>query len=176
MLKKVSLAIVVLLAAVLLFAATRPGSFEVQRTTSVRAPADKIYPLIQDMRQFNSWNPYNQKDPNAKGSYSGPAAGPGARYAFEGNKDMGKGSLEITDVQAPSRVAMRLRMVEPFAGENDVEFKLSPRGDGTDVTWAMRGASPYLAKLAGLFFDMDQMIGRDFETGLQSLKSKAENG
>lgn len=176
MLKKISLAVLVLLAALLLFAATRPGSFAVQRTASIRAPADKIYPLIQDMHEFNTWNPFNQKDPNAKGSYSGPAAGPGARYAFEGNQEIGKGSLEITVAQAPDRVAMRLQMLEPFAAENDVEFRLRPQGDSTEVTWTMRGASPYLAKLAGLFFDMDQMIGRDFETGLQSLKSKAENG
>ncbi|KQP13825.1 SRPBCC family protein [Pseudorhodoferax sp. Leaf267] len=176
MLRKISLAIALLLAAVLLLAATRPDSFAVQRSTSIRAPADKVYALIHDMHRFNTWNPYLQKDPNVKGSYSGPAAGHGARYVFEGNRDVGKGSLEITEAQAPARVAMRLRMLEPFAGENDVAFTLVPRGDSTEVTWAMHGASPYLARLAGLFFDMDHMIGRDFETGLQSLKSKAENG
>ena len=69
---------------------------------------------------------------------------------------------------------MKLDMIEPFEGHNIVEFTLAPRGDATDVTWAMHGPSPFMAKLVGLFMNMDAMIGRDFEAGLANLKSRAE--
>jgi len=161
------------IAVVLVYAATRPDTFRVERTTSIHAPAAKIQPLIADLRAFNTWNPYERKDPALKGSYRGAPSGPGAAYDFEGNKDVGKGSIEIVET-SPTRVAMKLDMLAPFEAHNLVEFTLVPRGDATEVTWAMRGASPFVARLIGVFVDMDRMIGRDFEAGLANLKAAAE--
>jgi uncharacterized protein YndB with AHSA1/START domain len=174
MLKIIAIIVVVLVAGVLLFAATRPDTFHVQRTTSIKAPPEKIFPLINDLQRFKSWNPFAKKDPNAKETYSGPASGKGATSVFEGNSEVGKGSLEITDSMPPSRVAMQLRMTEPMEADNQIEFTLEPKGDVTNVTWAMRGRCPYLGKIVGLFFNMDRMVGGDFEAGLASLKAVAE--
>jgi hypothetical protein len=174
MIKTIALIAVAALAALLLFAATRPDTFKVQRATSIKAAPEKLFPLINDMKQFNTWNPYNKKDPAMQGSYRGPQSGPGAGFDFQGNKDVGKGSLQIIDSAAPTKVTMKLDMLEPFEGHNTVEFSLVPRGDSTEVTWAMHGASPYLAKVMGIFFNMDKMIGRDFEAGLADLKARAE--
>ncbi len=173
---KTLLSIVVLaIAGLLVFAATRPDTFSLQRSLLIQAPPGKLQPLINDMRQFNTWNPYEKKDPAIQGSYSGPAAGPGARYAFKGNKDVGEGSLEIT-ASAPDKVHMRLDMSAPMQGSNAITFTLTPRAGGTEVSWAMEGNCSYIAKLMGVIFDMDAMIGRDFEAGLASLKTLAERG
>lgn len=175
MVKKLTLVIALTLAALLLFAATRPDTFRVQRSAIIKAPPEKVFALINDMRAFNTWNPYNKKDPSMRGTYRGPQAGPGAGFDFEGDKNVGKGSLQITDAASPSKVSMTLDMREPFEGHNAVDFTLAPRGpDTTDVTWAMHGASPYLSKLMGIFFNMDKMIGGDFESGLADLKALAE--
>jgi hypothetical protein len=173
MIKTIALIAAAALGALLIFAATRPDTFRVERTASIKAPPDKLHGLINDMKVFNTWNPYNLKDPNIRGEYQGPQAGPGAVYRFEGNKDVGKGSIAIVD-SAPSRVTMKLDMLEPFEGHNVVEFIIAPKGDATEVTWAMHGPSPYLAKVMGLVFSMDKMIGRDFEAGLANLKARAE--
>jgi carbon monoxide dehydrogenase subunit G len=173
MIKTIALVAVAALGALLIFAATRPDTFRVERTASIKAPPDKLHGLINDMKVFNTWNPYNLKDPNIRGEYQGPQAGPGAVYRFEGNKDVGKGSIAIVD-SAPSRVTMKLDMLEPFEGHNIVEFIIAPKGDATEVTWAMHGPSPYIAKVMGLVFSMDKMIGRDFEAGLANLKARAE--
>jgi hypothetical protein len=126
------------------------------------------------MRAFNTWNPYNKKDPAMQGTYRGPQSGPGAGFDFQGNKDVGKGSIQIVDATAPSKVTMKLDMIEPFEGHNMVEFSLAPRGDSTEVTWAMHGPAPYISKLVSIFINMDRMIGRDFEAGLADLKARAE--
>ena len=173
MIKTIALIAVAALGALLILAATRPGTFRVQRSASIKAPADKLHSLINDMKVFNTWNPYNLKDPNIKGEYQGPQAGPGAVYRFAGNKDVGKGSIAIVDT-SPSKVTMKLDMLEPFEGHNIVEFIIAPKGDATEVTWAMHGPSPYLGKVIGLVFNMDSMIGRDFEAGLANLKARAE--
>jgi carbon monoxide dehydrogenase subunit G len=175
MIKSISIVVVLTLAALLLFAATRPDTFRVQRTVSVKAAPERIHALINDPRRFNTWNPYNKKDPSMQGSYRGPAAGPGAGFDFRGNKDVGKGSFQIVD-SVPRQVTMKLDMLEPFEVHNIIEFRLAPQGESTAVTWAMHGPSPFLAKLAGVFMNMDRMIGRDFETGLADLKALAERG
>lgn len=173
MVKSILIIAVLALAGLLLFAATRPDTFSLQRSIVIQAPPDKLHALINELRQFNTWNPYDKKDPAMQGRYSGPAAGPGARYAFKGNKEVGEGSLEIT-ASTPTQVTMRLDMSAPMQASNTIDFTLVPRGSATEVTWAMQGACPFVAKLMGVFINMDAMIGRDFETGLDSLKAVAE--
>lgn len=174
MLKIIGIVIAVLIAGVLLHAANKPDSFRVERSASIQAPPERIFPLINDLRAFNKWNPFEKKDPNLKGRYSGPPSGKGAAYAFDGNKDVGKGSIEILESSSPSRVAMRLSMIEPFEVRNTVDFTLVPSGGATRVTWAMQGPAPFLAKVIHVFIDMDRMVGRDFEAGLASLKALVE--
>jgi uncharacterized protein YndB with AHSA1/START domain len=175
MIRKIALAVVLALAALLLFAATRPDTFRVQRSATVKAPPEKVFGLINDMRAFNTWNPFNKKDPAMRGTYRGPQSGPGARFEFAGDRNVGKGSLQITGAAVPSQVTMELHMLEPFEGRNTVEFTIAPQSAGTtQVTWAMHGPSPYLSKLIGVFFNMDKMIGGDFEAGLADLKTQAE--
>jgi hypothetical protein len=175
MLKLIGLAFVVVIGGVLIVAAMRPDTFRVQRSASIQAPPERIFPLINDLRRFNTWNPFDKKDPNLKGSYSGAASGPGAAYAFEGNKDVGRGSIEIIDSVPASEVRMRLHMLAPMEVRNVVEFSLKSDGEGTRVTWAMQGPVPLVAKIFGLFCDMDGMIGKDFENGLANLKSIVES-
>jgi carbon monoxide dehydrogenase subunit G len=174
MIKAIGIIVVLLIAAVLAFAATKPDSFRVQRAASIKAPPEKIFPFINDLRNFGAWSPYEKKDPAMKRSFSGPASGKGAVYEWDGDKNVGQGRMEIADTAPPSKVTIKLDFVRPFEAHNLVEFTLAPKGDATDVTWAMQGPTPYVAKLMHVFFDMDSMVGKDFEAGLANLKSLAE--
>lgn len=162
------------IAGLLLLAGQRPDTFRVERRAVVQAPPPAVQALMDDLRRFNEWNPYARKDPSIRLHYRGPASGPGAAYDFEGNENVGRGSIAIQRSE-PGRVEMQLQMSEPFALRNDIVFTLAAApGGATEVSWAMSGASPLLARVAGLFFDMDRMIGTDFETGLTHLKALAE--
>lgn len=174
MVKVLATIVVGLVVAVLVYAATRPDTFRVQRSASINAPPQKIFPLINDLRRFNTWNPFTQKDPGMKGNYSGPSDGKGAAYAFSGNKNVGEGSIAIAESSPPSKVTMKLDMIRPFEAHNIVEFTVEPNGGSTNVTWAMHGPNPFVAKLMSIFFSMDSMIGKDFEAGLANLKAVAE--
>jgi Polyketide cyclase / dehydrase and lipid transport len=158
---------------VLAYAAMQSDRFQVQRSTSIKASANKIFPLINDLHAFNTWNPFDKKDPNIKGTYSGPSSGKGASYAFESSKT-GTGSIEIVDAAPASKVTMKLVMIKPIAADNRVVFSLEPQGDATRVTWAMDGGVPFVGKVIHLIFSMDKMVGRDFEAGLADLKALAE--
>ena len=163
-------AIVLLLA----YVATLPDHFRIQRTTVIKAPAARIFALIDNLESFNHWNPYQRKDPGMKGRYSGPASGVGAAYAWEGRK-VGAGRMEIVAAEAPSRVTMQLDFDRPFKAHNTAEFTLQAEGDAiTIVTWAMHGPSPYLSRLIGVVFNMDRVVGKDFEAGLAHLRALTE--
>jgi uncharacterized protein YndB with AHSA1/START domain len=166
--------LVVAVAVVLVYAATKPDQFRVQRSTSINAPPDKIFPLINEFRKWASWSPYEHKDPTMRRTYSGTATGKGAVYEWDGNSNVGAGRIEIMDTIPPSKVMIKLDMLKPFEAHNDVVFTVEPRGETTNVTWAMAGHTPYFAKIMHVFINVDRMVGRDFEAGLASMKSVAE--
>ena len=174
MFKTIAIVIAVLVAGVLVYAATKPDSFGVQRSASIKAPPEKIFALVNDLQQWRSWSPWENKDPAMKRSFTGPTAGKGAAYAWEGNKEVGQGRMEISGTTPPNLVTIQLDFIKPFEAHNRVDFKIEPQGDATRVTWAMNGPAPYITKLMGTFFDMDKMIGKDFEAGLANLKAAAE--
>jgi uncharacterized protein YndB with AHSA1/START domain len=160
--------------AVIVIAALRPNTFRVERSTVIKAPPEKIFPMINDLHRFNTWNPYEKMDPQIKGNYSGADNGKGAAYAWESAK-VGTGRMEIVDTTPARKVVMKLDFLKPFAGHNTAEFTLEPKADVTAVTWAMYGPTAFIPKLMGLFFSMDRMIGTSFESGLANLKAAAEN-
>jgi carbon monoxide dehydrogenase subunit G len=166
---------VVVVAALLGFAATKPDAFRVQRSASIKAPAEKIFALINDFHRWGSWSPWEKLDPALKRTYSGAANGQGAVYEWEGNKKVGKGRMEITQTSPPSKVTIKLDFLKPFEAHNTAEFTLDGQGDSTNVTWTMDGQQPYMFKVMTLFLSMDKMVGKDFETGLANLKSITES-
>ncbi len=175
MLKKILLGIVIVVGALLAYAATRPDSFRVERSITVAAPADKIYPLVADFRQWPQWSPWEKLDPGMQRTLSGAPQGKGAVYAWSGNDKVGAGRMEILDATPPQGLRIKLDFIRPMEGNDLTEFTFTPKGAGaTDVHWVMSGPSPYLTKLMTVFVSMDSLIGKDFEQGLASLKALAE--
>jgi hypothetical protein len=166
--------IVVGVAGILAFAATKPDTFRVQRAASIKAPPEKIFPLLNNLRAFALWSPYEKKDPRMQRTYSGAPIGKGAVYELDGDKNVGSGRLAIADSSPSSKVTLRLDMMRPLEAHNLVEFTLEPKGDATNVTWAMNGQVPYVAKIVHVFLNVDRMVGNDFEAGLANLKAIAE--
>ena len=174
MFKIIAIVVVALIAAVLLFAATRPDTFRVERSTTIKAPPEKIFPLINDFHQWQAWSPWEKIDPAATATYSGAANGVGAVYEWNGNNEVGQGRMEIIESSPPAKVLLKIDFIKPFEGHNTIEFTLVPQSDTTTVTQAMYGSSPFISKVMCLFFSMDKMVGTKYEEGLATLKAIAE--
>jgi uncharacterized protein YndB with AHSA1/START domain len=160
-------------AAVLLIAATKPDTFSIRRTATIKAPAEKIFPLIDNLRAQSAWSPF-EKDPAMKRTHSGAPTGKGAVYEWDGNRQVGRGRIEIVESKPASSILLKLDMFTPFEAHNMVEFTLTPNGSGTAVTWAMQGRQPYMAKVFSTIVNCDRMVGGQFEEGLAKLKALAE--
>lgn len=174
MFKTIAIVVVVLTAGVLVFAGTRPDAFRVERSVSIKAPPEKIYPYFDDFNRWAVWSPWEKLDPAMKRTFSGAPSGKGSAYAWQGNSKVGEGRMEILESTPSSKLLIKLDFIKPFEGHNTAEYTLVPSGDTTQVTWAMYGPSTYVTKLMGVFVSMDSMIGKDFEAGLANLKAAAE--
>jgi uncharacterized protein YndB with AHSA1/START domain len=177
MLKTIATIAVVLaiaVAIVLILAATKPNTFSVQRAAIVKAPPETIFPLINDFRKWGTWSPYEHKDPAMKRTFSGTASGKGAVYAWDGDKNVGTGRMEILEASAPSKIVIKLDFYTPFEAHNTAEFTMLPQDDATRVTWRMHGPAPFMARIMHVFINIDKMVGKDFEAGLANLKRLTE--
>src|ERR1700744_853092 len=170
----IAVILAVAIAIVLILAATKPNSFSVQRAIDISAPAERVFPLINDFHQWGGWSPWEHKDPAMQRTYEGPASGKGAVYGWGGNKNVGSGRMEIIEAQAPSKILIKLDFLKPFEAHNVAEFTMLPQGAGTRLNWVMRGPANFMSKLMQVFMNLDQMIGKDFEAGLAGLKKLAE--
>ncbi|MEK4032515.1 SRPBCC family protein [Methylocystis sp. IM3] len=163
-----------LLGALLIYASTKPDACHFSRSVHISAPPEKIFPLIDNPRAMNEWNPFVKSDPNIKLTYSGPPNGVGAANDFEGDSRVGAGRAEIVESAPPLSVIVALRMDRPMKCQNRVEFTIAPADGGADVTWAMTGKQPFLGKLFSVFVNTEIMVGDAFESGLADLKARAE--
>ncbi|HWX04314.1 MAG TPA: SRPBCC family protein [Bradyrhizobium sp.] len=170
----IAIVLAVAIAIVLILAAMKPDTFSIRRGAAIKAPPEKIFSLINDFHQWGSWSPWENKDPAMKRTFSGAASGRGAVYAWDGNKNVGSGRMEILDASSPSKIVIKLDFFAPFEAHNTAEFTMLPQGDTTGVDWLMHGPASFMSKLMQVFMNIDKMVGKDFEAGLSNLKKLTE--
>ena len=163
-----------LIAAVLVFAAMKPNTFPLQRAITIKAPPEKIFPLINDFHNWSAWQPQDKDDSTIQRTYSGPAAGVGAVSEWQGTGSTGKGRMQITESVPNSKISVAVDFVKPFHAHNINVFTLEPAADSTKVTWNFQGTNVFVLKLIGIFVSMDRIMGDHFEAGLENLKTAAE--
>lgn len=159
-----------------IYVATRPDAIHYERSTTIQAPPEAIFPYVNDLHRFGEWSPWEKVDPKMARSYDGPSAGVGAGYHWKGNKDIGEGTMKITGSTPNRQVLIALEFISPFRASNVATFTLVPGAAGTKVTWAMDGPNLLMGKVMGLVMNMDKMIGGQFEQGLATLKEMVEGG
>ncbi|QPK64002.1 SRPBCC family protein [Methylomonas sp. LL1] len=176
MTESILIAIVLAVIGILVYVGKKPDDFQIQRSITINATAEKIFPMINDLRISQTWSAWEKVDPGMQRRFDGPASGIGAKYAWSGNREIGQGEMEIALSSPNTKVRYHMHFIRPFEGRSDIDFDLSENGGQTRVTQTMRGKSAgILPKLmCALFFDQDKMIGGKFEQGLAALKTLME--
>ncbi len=152
----------------------RPDEFTVSRSILVSVPPERVCSHVNELRKWEDWSPWAKLDPQAKSTFDGPAAGEGAAMSWDGNKKVGAGQMTIVASRPSDLVRIRLEFLRPFQATNMAEFRFRSEEAQTDVTWSMSGKNNLFFKAFSLFMNCDDMVGRDFEKGLASLKAVAE--
>jgi len=174
MLKKILLALAVVIIVFLVVVALQPAEYRVVRSATVSASPPIVFDQVNDLHKWEAWSPWAKLDPEVKNTFEGPAAGTGAVFAWAGNKKVGEGRMTITESRTNDLIKLRLEFIKPFASTASTEFTFKPEGNQTAVTWSMAGRNNFISKAFCLFMNMDKMIGGDFERGFANLKSVIE--
>jgi hypothetical protein len=174
MLKKILIALAVIVVVFVGVVAMQPSDFRIVRTVTMSAPAPAVFAQVNDFHNWEAWSPWAKLDPTAKNSFEGPSAGTGAIFRWAGNKEVGEGSMTITESRPSDLIRIKLEFLKPFAATNSAEFTFKPDGDQTAVTWGMAGKNNFISKAICLFMNMDKMVGGKFEEGLAAMKSIVE--
>ena len=173
MLKKILIVLIILIAGFGVVVAMQPDEFAVERSTMIDAPASTVFDHVNNLKKWNEWSPWAKLDPNAKNYYEGPEAGEKAVMRWSGNKDVGVGSMEITESRPSEYVRYKLDFLEPMEGKSTAEMTLIPEGNKTKVTWSMNGKHNFMQKAMCLVFNGQKMLGKQFEQGLSNLNTVA---
>jgi carbon monoxide dehydrogenase subunit G len=175
MIKKILLGLVAVIAIICIAAAFQSDEMRVSRSTTIAAPPEAVFKVVNDFRQWDSWSPWSKLDPNMTKKLEGPAEGEGAIYRWEGNMQVGKGTTTLVTSKPSELVAMRVDMERPMKGTSDAQFTFAPDGAGTKVTWATQGKKPFMGKVVGMFMNCEKMCGDMFDEGLANLKKVVES-
>lgn len=152
-------------------AGLQPAEFHVERALTIKAPAATIFAQVNDLHRWNAWSPWAKLDPNATTEFKGPKAGVGANMHWEGNQEVGVGTMTIIESEPNKHLALQLDFEKPLAGRNRSDFTFSPaEGGGTLVTWSMDGHKNFAAKAIGLLLNCEKMVGEQYEQGLANLQ------
>lgn len=174
MLKKILIGFAALLLVLIVVVSLQPATFHVERSVTMAAPPEAAFAQVNDFRAWQTWSPWEKRDPGMKRSFDGPASGVGAKYAWVGNQEVGEGRMTIAKSEPPHQVVIKLEFLQPFEATNTATFTFARTAEGTRTTWAMDGKNNFISKAFQLVMDMDEMVGGDFERGLAAMKTRAE--
>jgi len=171
------LIVVALLAVVVIIVTSRqPDKFRVTRSAILPVAPSIVFPHVNDLHKWDAWSPWAKLDPDAKSTFEGPSAGTGAIARWAGNKNVGEGSMTITDSRPNELIRIKLEFLKPFKATNTAEFTFTPQGNRTQITWSMFGENNFLSKVIDLVMNCEKMVGGQFEQGLANLKSVTSAG
>jgi uncharacterized protein YndB with AHSA1/START domain len=171
---KIVLSVAVVIVAILVFAATKPNSFRVQRSITIHASQEKVFSFINDLHAWDAWSGDNGGDQTVQKSYSGPVSGTAAMAEWHGSGRTGSARMTITESVPPAKVSVMVDWIKPFKAHNLNEFTIHDRGGEAEVTWSIQASNLYAMRLIGVFVDMQSEFAKHMDSGLKNLKSAAE--
>ncbi|HXX13784.1 MAG TPA: SRPBCC family protein [Candidatus Eremiobacteraceae bacterium] len=172
---RVAVVVILLIAALFGYAASKPNTLTVRRTLMINAPLDRVFGLVNDFHNWHQWAPQDKDDPTMVRAFSGPTSGKGAASQWDSKGRAGKGRMLIVESEPTRRICVDVDFLEPFETHNENEFVFESVGTATNVTWTMHGTNLLVMKLMSIFVNMDKQLGAHFENGLQNLKAAAES-
>jgi uncharacterized protein YndB with AHSA1/START domain len=171
---KILLVVSVAIIGILVFAATKPNTFRIQRSITINAPPERVFALIDDFHQWPRWAPQDREDATMRRSYGLQSSGVGAVSQWTSNGSAGAGEMAITAATPDSRIDITVDWTKPFKARNTHEFEITPVGQHVGVTWTAEGSNLYMMKVMEVFVGINGLMGKHFDNGLKNLKAAAE--
>ncbi len=159
--------LVIALAGVLIFLATREAEYDVRRSLFMQVESQRVFDKVRDLSTWQEWSPWLMHEPETRLSYSNPADQEGAWYRWDGQR-VGAGQITHERFEAPQRIEQKIEFTRPFKSVSKVSWEFVPQANGTEVTWRIQGRMPFLLRF--MTATTQRMIARDYDLGLALLR------
>jgi uncharacterized protein YndB with AHSA1/START domain len=173
-LKVGGIALALVLAVLAVVVAWQPDTYQLERSTTIDAPAERVFAQVNDFKAWDRWTPWKKDDSNLKTKFPDPSFGEGATFSWSGDAEAGEGTLTILESKPGELVQLEQEFRRPVAGKCQMAFVLDPEGDKTRLTWKMSGDKNFIAKAVCLVMDLEKTLGPQLEKGLAAIKVAAE--
>lgn len=172
---RILLVVVLILALIaVVLSAVAPTRLEVSRQIFVQAPLSAVWEQVSSLRGMDQWSPWNDLDTAMKKTFEGTDGTVGASLHWEGNQYAGSGRQTIARIEPLHRVDIHIQFLKPFQSEANSTIEVEDNGGGTRITWSFNSETPRPFNILHIFMNMEQLIGQDYEKGLQRLKNLVE--
>lgn len=176
---KMYIALYIVLGLIVLFIllySMAPKTYKVSRSVEIARPKSEVFDYLRSLKRMDEWSPWARKDPKMEKKFTGTDGEVGAVSYWKGNKDVGEGEQEITNIVDGERIETELRFLKPWESRSDCYLQIDGIGpDKTKVTWGFSGDHKFPMAIVMLFMSMDKAVGKDFEMGLANLKASLES-
>ncbi len=157
--------------------AFKSSEFKMSRDITINKPKQEVFDYVKHIKNQDNFAVWMSLDPNMKRQYSGTDGSVGFVSEWDSeNKKVGAGRQTIVGIKDGERIDMKLEFLKPWKNVSDAYFTTNAVGDNqTKVTWGYyNGTIKYPMKVMMVFMNMENMIGKDFEKGLEKLKDVME--
>lgn len=175
--KKILFGLLGIITFLLLMGLFLPKTYSVEREITIDSPKDSVFTYIKYLKNQDDFSVWTKIDPAMKKKFTGIDGTVGAISAWESqDKNVGIGEQEIIKITEGERIDFELRFKVPFEStDNAYMITKSDSSNQTKVTWGFNGTMAYPMNLMLPIMNMEEMLGKDLETGLKNLKFNLEN-
>ena len=139
-------------------------TYSLKREVKIGKPLQEVFNFLRYLRNQEYFSKWVMMDPNMKKEFRGTDGSVGFVYAWDGNKQAGKGEQELKGISEGERIDVEVRFIKPFEGIAKTPFTTKSISENeTLVTWGMTSTLKYPMNLMLLFMNMDKLLGKDLE-------------
>ena len=173
--KIVLLVILSLVVLILIIAAFMKKDMNITKEVIINKSRQEVFAYVKLLKNQDNYSKWGSMDSNMKKTYTGTDGSVGFVSAWEGNKEVGAGEQEILKIDEGNRIDYALRFIKPFKSNADAFMIFEDAGNNqTKVQWGFKSKMAYPMNIILLFMSVDEMVGKDFQIGLDNLKKVIE--
>ena len=175
-LRKILMVLAVLFVIPFIVALFMHKDYSVVREITLKKTKQEVFDFIRLLKNQDRYSKWASIDSNMKKEYKGIDGTVGFISAWDSdNNNVGKGEMEITQIKEGERLDFVLHFMKPFEAISTAYMTTDSISEKeTKVKWGFNGHMNYPMNFLLLVCNMESMIGKDLQSGLDKLKTVLE--
>lgn len=164
--------ILILVVGYLVLCAVSAKEVNVERSTTINAPASVVWDQMVHFKNWDNWSPWKEMDSTIVNDYTGVDGEPGSTSHYVG-KHSGEGTMTNIGVTG-MKMTYDLHFIKPFEAMTTGSVRVEEKDGAVVATQSFHQDVPFMMRGASALMGGEKMITTSFDRGLELLKKYAE--